>query len=400
MPVFEIINLINVIPTLFGGFVLKNLSWLIIPSFALTVSVFADTPVNNDNKAIKASYDFNLNVEELDQAEARLKALESSLSGQIKSKTPIGTAKTEVVQKKQLAVMKPTTTVKPVEQKTLKPLEKKQEITVKSVVAKTNTETPKNKTTENNSIADKVKSDITNLEQTIAKKNEELLKKDQEIAQIRSEFAKELEAMKISLTNQSESQIKTLSEQVKGQGDEISQLKVANQGYQTIEAELNQKFESQSEKLNLQLLLAETEVERLSTILEDQNRKVLGLKPMDRESKKEAPAVNKIADDAEAEQNSDMPVVKVAVDKANLRTGPGMNHSPLMELAGGSRLVVEQKQGAWFRVIAPNGVRAWISADVTETVPNGFNEETSTVKVQGYDHDVEARALKLIKGNS
>ena len=53
-----------------GGFVLKNLSWLIIPSLVLAVSVLADTPVNNGNKAIKASYDFNLNVAELDQAEA------------------------------------------------------------------------------------------------------------------------------------------------------------------------------------------------------------------------------------------------------------------------------------------------------------------------------------------
>lgn len=392
---------------------LKKLSWALIPSLAIAMTVVADTPAVNGNNTVKASYDFNLNVKELDQAEARLKALESSLSGKIKDSEVTASQKTVVIEKKQLAVVNTTPPTAKIEtQQTLKPVEnKKEEVaivkptikpTTKTAVAEVKSETiATTKTAENNSIADKVKTDITNLEQTIAKKNQELLNKDQEIAKIRADFAKELESMKISLSNQSEEQIKTLSEQAKSQADQISQLTVANQGYKTIESDLTQKFEGQIDKLNLKLMFAETEVERLAAILDDQNRKVLGLKPVNREDKKTAPAeAKKIVQSAPVEENTDMPVVKVAVDKANLRTGPGMNHSPLMELAGGSRLVVEQKQDAWLRVIAPNGVRAWISADVTESVPNGFNEETTTVKVQGYDHEVEARALKLIKGNS
>ena len=67
-----------------------------------------------------------------------------------------------------------------------------------------------------------------------------------------------------------------------------------------------------------------------------------------------------------------------------------------MELAKGSRLVVEKRSGKWFRVIAPNGVRAWISSEVTEMLPSDFGEE-SNVKVSGYQADAEQRALRILR---
>ena len=60
----------------------------------------------------------------------------------------------------------------------------------------------------------------------------------------------------------------------------------------------------------------------------------------------------------------DLQVVEVSVNKANLRVGPGLNHSPLMTVAQGTRLVVETEKDKWYRIIAPNGVRLWVSSDV------------------------------------
>ena len=57
-------------------------------------------------------------------------------------------------------------------------------------------------------------------------------------------------------------------------------------------------------------------------------------------------------------------VVTVRASSAYLRTGPSKEDSPLMTVARGTKLAVETKRGDWFRVIAPNGERTWISKDV------------------------------------
>ena len=71
-----------------------------------------------------------------------------------------------------------------------------------------------------------------------------------------------------------------------------------------------------------------------------------------------------------------------------------------MAVARGSRLVMEKRLGDWYRVIAPNGTRAWISSSVVD-MQTDFNNHsrTSTVKVQGYDSNAEARALRLLNNN-
>ena len=62
----------------------------------------------------------------------------------------------------------------------------------------------------------------------------------------------------------------------------------------------------------------------------------------------------------------DLQVVEVSVSKANLRVGPGLEHSPLMTVAQGTRLVVETEEYGWYRVIAPTGIRVWISAQIVK----------------------------------
>lgn len=70
----------------------------------------------------------------------------------------------------------------------------------------------------------------------------------------------------------------------------------------------------------------------------------------------------------EDRHKTDLPVVEVAVQKANLRIGPGLDQSPLMVVSSGTRLVVETEQNGWYRVTAPSGSQAWISSSVVNPI--------------------------------
>jgi hypothetical protein len=323
MPVLGIVSLINshkILAVRFDSIYLevlvKNLTWFLIPSLAFALSLSADSPVIAQNTAIKASYDFNLNVEELNEAEARLKALESSLASKIDP-----TDKNQIPEKKQLAIIetKPEITVS----KLNKPAEVDKQVKEEKIVAVVK-----------NNIPLEEKKDLPVKETEILTPSVE-----EQLAALKNDHTKELELLRQTLLTQAEEENNKLKEEIKIQADQIAQITIANQAYKNIEEDLNQRFEKQVEKLGLKLMLAETEVERLAAMLEDQNRKVLGLKPLEREKiNEEIVESKKVEKVKETVQNVDMPVVRVAVDKANLRTGPGMNHSPLMELAGGSRL--------------------------------------------------------------
>jgi hypothetical protein len=86
----------------------------------------------------------------------------------------------------------------------------------------------------------------------------------------------------------------------------------------------------------------------------------------------------------------DLQVATVAVDKAELRLGPGNNNSALMTLSRGSRLAVEARQGEWYRVFAPNGQRAWIRASLVRFGDGAasFNDGSS-VNIMGFNSHVQ-----------
>jgi hypothetical protein len=63
--------------------------------------------------------------------------------------------------------------------------------------------------------------------------------------------------------------------------------------------------------------------------------------------------------------SSDTLIVEVTAAKAVLRAGPGEEHSPVMEIQGGSKLTVETREGDWYRIITPKGQKAYIRVDLT-----------------------------------
>lgn len=61
---------------------------------------------------------------------------------------------------------------------------------------------------------------------------------------------------------------------------------------------------------------------------------------------------------------SDYLTVEVTAQKAALRAGAGEENSIVMEIQQGSRLMVETREGDWYRVITPKGQRAYLRADL------------------------------------
>jgi hypothetical protein len=158
------------------------------------------------------------------------------------------------------------------------------------------------------------------------------------------------------------------------------------------------ELEQQLREAKSQLAAAELEVSRLSSIIQSSSRARLNLStqatpplpvkaPVEqlREEPKAAAVAPSVADEV-----TDMQVATVSVDKADLRLGPGKNHSALMTLRRGSRLAIEARQGEWYRVFAPNGQRAWIHSSLVQFGAGAASlNDGSSVKVRGYKNALE-----------
>lgn len=141
------------------------------------------------------------------------------------------------------------------------------------------------------------------------------------------------------------------------------------------------------------LLLAETEVERLSAIIDERNKRhlpsyspkasvapaAIAAAPAVTRSIKRAPLPTASKAIQQEVAEADMQIITVSADKAHLRTGPGANNSPLMTVSRGTRLAVETRSGDWYRVISPAGTRAWVSSDVVV-----FGDLSSSARSSGF----------------
>ncbi|NBW40034.1 hypothetical protein EBR25_03415 [bacterium] len=159
------------------------------------------------------------------------------------------------------------------------------------------------------------------------------------------------------------------------------------------------------EKTHDDLLLAETEVERLSHIIEKRNIKSIQTiqrkaNIVESPSKAEMLHRSKLEEHVKdtptkAESMTDMSqklsIATVTAKKANLRTGPGLNNSVLLTVSQRSRLVVEMRRGNWYRVIAPTGERAWISGTVIHFGPEVDARPNPIMRIRGF-HDATADA--------
>ena len=96
--------------------------------------------------------------------------------------------------------------------------------------------------------------------------------------------------------------------------------------------------------------------------------------------------------------SADLQIATVSVAKADLRVGPGKEHSPLMQVGRGARLAVEARKGEWYRVFAPNGQRAWIhSSLVTFGSSSSVADNSRAVRVKGFSNSMEDAAFQRIQ---
>ncbi len=147
------------------------------------------------------------------------------------------------------------------------------------------------------------------------------------------------------------------------------------------------------------LIIAETEVERLSNVLEQRNRSTLArVAPEVAQSEAARRQYQVPLAVANAPQRpeptrvkhaepvkSDMLIGTISVEKAHLRSGPGKNNSPLMSVSNGTRLVIETRQGSWYRVITPTGTRAWVASEVLSFGGDTSSSPTRTLNIQGIE---------------
>jgi hypothetical protein len=163
-------------------------------------------------------------------------------------------------------------------------------------------------------------------------------------------------------------------------------------------------LERQLSEAKGQLAAAELEINRLSSIIQGNSRARLAVP-----TNSAAAAVSNVAPQPVAKRALpapaqpvsapvdsvipklsadaiDVQVATISVEKADLRLGPGKNHSALMSLRKGSRLAIEARQGEWYRVFAPNGQRAWIHSSLVRFGDGAASmNDGSSVKVRGFD---------------
>lgn len=175
------------------------------------------------------------------------------------------------------------------------------------------------------------------------------------------------------------------------------------------------ELEQQLSEAKSQLSAAEVEINRLSGIISGGARARLAARGTETAARLPAPSLTNEASGASQKSISagyeerrpiaaevappspsqNLQVATVAVDKAELRLGPGKNHSALMAIPRGSRLAVEVRQGEWYRVFAPTGERAWIQSGLVRFGDGAASmNDGSSVKVRGYDVSVEQQAFR------
>ncbi len=161
-------------------------------------------------------------------------------------------------------------------------------------------------------------------------------------------------------------------------------------------------LEHELDQLRNRLIVAETERERLSKQLDSSHyQNIVGgssalrlqqqVQPPARKAAVQ-PARNLPAPQPVAEP--DLPIVTVTADKAALRTGPGLENSPLLHVSKGTTLTVETRNGNWYRVNTPQGTRAWISGDIVK-----FGKENSQLKNSAVDTTLDDRAYEALRNS-
>lgn len=244
-----------------------------------------------------------------------------------------------------------------------------------------------------------MKKEVVKTAHSTESKKKEIVKKEVAKTTKKVQMTKEVEP-KVEITK-----VKVDDHAISNLKKEIAALKRSNHSLKNdLRSSLTKtdKLMSELRTARNDLIVAESEVERLSTVVNQRNRNTLaGYGKSDNARAQYRQTNNQRLRRLRSEQESrDMPVLTVTVDKANLRTGPGKDNSPIMTVSKGTRLAVETRLNDWYRIITPTGTRAWVSSEVVGFGKKLRTSPTRIVKVKGYDRSVEDEAFNLIRNAS
>ncbi len=185
-----------------------------------------------------------------------------------------------------------------------------------------------------------------------------------------------------------------------------AELATLRQRISTLESE-NMALSREASASRDRLVVAEIEVERLQGILDNKTRRIMSPISLDAPAEPQVASLKQVEKsnplttaEQEEKASADMPIATITARKANLRVGPSETDSPLMEVAYGTRLVVETRTGDWYRVIAPTGVRAWISSKVVAFGDTASTSPSRVTRIAGFNQGVEDEAFGLISSLS
>lgn len=153
-------------------------------------------------------------------------------------------------------------------------------------------------------------------------------------------------------------------------------------------------LEKELQETKNKLLVAETEIERLNSIISSQNN------PTSQDKDQNTAVIFSTAKARISNGDPDAAIVTVVTDTATLRTAPSETSTKIMEVDNGQRLRVDDRQGDWFRISTSSGMRAWISAGHVAFGPSESSSPSATIKIKPVSNsqqDEDARAFALIK---
>ena len=207
-----------------------------------------------------------------------------------------------------------------------------------------------------------------------------------------------------------------LSDKLKSQEKSLSHLRKDSMSLKGKLANRNAELRKLQDELNEtrnKLIIAEAEVQQLTRLLK--KRDASNMARFGVQSSSSAPAAPRRdveemksrrfvpstrVNEYEKKVTPEMRIATVVVPKANLRTGPGLNNSPLMTVIRGTRLAVEIRKGEWYRVVTPTGARAWVSGEVIEFGAGLKESPMRTRRSTAYESGIEQEAHELYKRKS
>ena len=187
-------------------------------------------------------------------------------------------------------------------------------------------------------------------------------------------------------------QVRNVEKKNQGLVAKIRKLQEENNKLRKQVANTKSKTKSELQKvddLHVRLMVAETQVERLNKIIEK-----MGGTPSTLKRKYNSGARQKTAYPSVKGQAVAPLYATVTALKANVRTGPGISNSRVTTLSRGQRVLVETKQGNWYKVLLDNGMKAWVNEAGVRIVSGGGM--TAPIREPRLE-DVDDEALRLLE---